>query len=175
MWCRKTRGYEWSARALNEVSGSGRTWFVTLTLDPEEQYRALATATLLLGNEKERSVSEIFAARVKVIGRDLTKWLKRIRKNSRARIRYLMVAEAHASGDPHFHLLLHEVEGTVLKRQMREAWRLGFMTAKLVDNAAQATYVCKYISKSDLVRVRASFRYGQHDLTTISHSSPVAA
>ena len=98
--------------------------------------------------------------------REITLWLKRMRKKSD--FRYLLVAEAHKSGAPHFHALIHEMDPLrpCRERDMRKAWRgIGFLHAKLIregeDDAGRAShYLTKYISKSMIRRVRASFRYG---------------
>jgi hypothetical protein len=95
--------------------------------------------------------------------KEITKFLKRLRKESGARLRYMCVAEEHADGDPHWHVLLHEVSGDVRKRSIQAQWKLGFSAAKLVDTSSgrAAAYPCKYLSKSIAARVRASIRYGE--------------
>lgn len=165
--CRAVRRRLWSARARAEVQASVRTWFVTLTLRPEEQYRFLAQARL-----SAKAASEDFDAlpywrqfdlRHRAICPEITKYLKRVRTESGAPLRYLLVAEAHKSGAPHYHMLVHEtdVSSPVRHACLSSQWKLGFSNIKLCSDLRMATYLCKYLSKSNAARVRASLRYGQ--------------
>jgi hypothetical protein len=119
--------------------------------------------------------AEQFRERHREIGPEITKWLKRVRKNSGASLRYVLVAEPHTGksgkgsganlGLPHYHLLIHEAdESSPLRaRHMRDSWSLGFSKVILVDQDAElrhAAYVAKYLSKSASARVRASQGYG---------------
>ena len=170
--CLRWRAYQWRERAMLETSAAPRTWFVTLTLRPEEHWlaelRASAECRRRGVSFEQLSPSEQFEERHKVIGYDLAKWLKRVRKQSGAKLRYILVAEAHKSGMPHYHALIHEVYESkpVTKRQLQEQWTLGFSGAKLVEDLRSASYVTKYLSKSVLARVRASLRYGKGALST---------
>lgn len=164
--CLKYRAYNWSIKGFAEVRASQRTWFGTLTVAPANRFIVQMKAEQALidaGGSEKPSSSKLFEQMVKVLGRDLTLFVKRIRKNSGARIRYLLVAESHKDGFPHFHILLHEVEGQVTKRQLEAAWQIGFSNWRLVssDNPKVVYYVTKYLTKSALTRVRASFRYGR--------------
>lgn len=172
--CRKCRNCLWqrqklwSARAITEYRSSHRTWLGTLTLSPDEHDRVLNLCRLdevahnqdfdLLSEQKQ------FALRHNRISKHLTKWLKRIRKDSGARLRYLLVAEAHKSGLPHYHALIHEpvIDEQVTKSVMQAQWPHGFTNFKLIPEheSSAASYACKYLSKSILARVRASIRYG---------------
>jgi len=162
MWCKNQRRAFWSLRAQNEYNASSRTWFATLTLSPHEQWVAEETARRENWNFDGLREEQKFARIVSVIGRELTRFIKRVRKNSKARIRYLLVAEKHKSGLPHFHMLIHEIspEAPVRKAVLKEAWRSGFSKFALCDDAKGARYLCKYLSKEASTRVRASFRYG---------------
>lgn len=72
------------------------------------------------------------------------------------------MVEAHKSGDPHLHILVHEPEGPVTKALLEKQWNLGFSHWRLVGaDRKAAVYACKYLGKEALTRVRASFRYGQ--------------
>lgn len=165
-WCLKQRASLWSARARQEIHHAARTWFGTLTLRPEEHFRTLCVAetrALARGTAwAELSPAEQFRARHAVISEELTKWLKRIRKESGARVRYCLVAEAHKSGLPHYHILIHErwLGGTTGERTLRRQWKLGHSKFNLVENAGAAWYVAKYLAKASAARVRASARYG---------------
>lgn len=85
---------------------------------------------------------------------------------SPAKLRYLLVTEAHKKSEvfPHYHMLLHELDTPVLEYDLRTHWRsrMGFCEAKLVKGEIEkALYLVKYISKSRLARVRASQKYGR--------------
>lgn len=169
--CRKARSQTWTYRAQAEMAGAWRTWFGTLTLRPEEHYRMLCAARLRLEaagvSFETLSQEEQFKERHNQICRELTLWFKRVRKASGAKLRYILVAEAHKSGLPHYHCLIHEVteHGQVRHKTLSEQWSLGFTNFKLVDEHPKAArYVCKYLSKAVEARVRASLRYGQNDL-----------
>lgn len=165
--CRKQRRVAWSARAMAETRSAHRTWFGTLTLRPEEQHlaklRAIARLNARAVSYDELTLRQQFAEHTAAIGGDITKWLKRVRKETGAPLRYLLVAEAHKSGNPHFHVLVHEMspEKPVSWRALSLQWTLGFSKFNLVTETCQATYLCKYLSKDASARVRASVRYGQ--------------
>ena len=165
--CLRARTNMWSARAIDETVLSSRTWFSTLTLHPSAAltFRARGEqAYIQRGYAPSELRGEVlFRAFAHALGPELQLWLKRVRKNSGASLRYLMVCEAHKSGIPHFHALVHERgDGKATKRTMEAAWRLGFSQFRLVDRseAREARYVCKYLAKSALTRVRASRQYG---------------
>lgn len=188
--CRAAKAALWKLRAMDEIQHAPRTWFVTLTFTPDQQAKADYAARLRLAeNGVHRPTgSELFAARFEALSPDVTTWLKRVRKRRKhayispnpndrgeecpgwdtAAFRYLMVAEEHESGLPHVHLLVHEISGqTLTKRRLLHTWVSGYANAKLVggeefedDGHKAAAYVCKYISKSMLARVRSSHGYG---------------
>lgn len=167
--CLRLRSRMWTARSVSETRMSSRTWFGTLTLRPGEQYLAKARASHVMSCRNgidfdTLSPKDQFGLIVAQIGQDVTKYLKRIRKESGVRFRYLVVFEAHASGDPHIHMLLHELHADMAVRQrtLEGQWKLGFTKWRLVDTdqPGAAGYVCKYLSKTAAARVRASRRYG---------------
>jgi hypothetical protein len=168
--CLRHRQQLWAARARDEVVLSGRTWFGTLTLSPESYMRSKFAAELYMARRghklEECGESDLFKATVQCIAPEITLWLKRIRKNSGAALRYIIVCEAHKTGVPHWHVLVHENEGKVGKRVLDHAWRLGYSQFRLVDTSDERTsfYVTKYLSKSALTRVRASADYGRAKL-----------
>jgi len=165
--CLKHRAALWRARATAETKAATRTWFGTLTLTPEAQFKALNEARqdiAIQGLDYDAlKPDDQFRVRHRMIGPDITKWLKRVRKNSGAPLKYLLVAEAHKSGDPHYHVLIHErsIDLPVRHKVLTTAWRLGFTKFNLIDNPNQATYLCKYLSKSLRAKVRASQAYGK--------------
>lgn len=163
--CLRARSQEWTYRAKRELAAASRTWFGTMTLTPHEHYMAsLRWETAKVGRSwRELSPAEQFAAEQEVVAKDVTKWLKRVRKESGAPLRYILVAEAHKSGLPHYHILVHEVSPAhkVGERVLRLQWKLGHSKFKLVEGSATAGYVAKYLAKSSEARVRASVRYGK--------------
>lgn len=180
--CLKHRKRLWAARAIDEVNASNRTWFGTLTVNPAERFRCqlLAEQWLLSrghGAWSKQEPDNKFKALVKVLGAEITKWLKRVRKASGAPLRYLLVSEAHKDGFPHFHLLIHEQALPVTERTLRRQWRLGFSQFVLVDREAPkaAGYVCKYLTKDALTRVRGSVRYGRAHLVARSTERMLSA
>lgn len=164
--CLKARAREWTARAIRETTYASRTWFGTITLSPDWQQWHLESArqrARTAGYDLDADPYGVqFMARVASIGLEITRYLKRVRKDSGCRLRYLWVAEHHASGLPHFHCLVHEIAGTITKRVLQGQWKQGFTQFKLVDEEKPkaAAYVCKYLSKASVARVRASLRYG---------------
>lgn len=167
--CLRQRAKLWRERAEVECRKASRTWFGTLSLRPDEHYRALLCARVGTGS----TAAEEFAARNRMIQKWITLWVKRVRAESGARIRILVVCEAHKSGLPHYHALIHECSPSerVRERTLRGQWPHGFSMFKLVNPAKGSAvgYVCKYLSKSNLARVRASVRYGElrpHDKAT---------
>lgn len=169
-WCLKRRASLWSLRAKAEIHAASRTWFGTLTLRPEEHFqvlcRAMAKASATGVEWTELSPAEQFQRRHSVISEEITKWLKRIRKESESRLRYCLTAEAHKSGLPHYHILIHErwLGGQVTERQLRRQWKLGHSKFNLTPSSQAAWYVCKYLAKASEARVRASVRYGTSGL-----------
>jgi len=168
--CLLVRARRWRVAAEAEIAGSARTWFGTLTVAPEHQYSSLVRG---LAERRARGIPredlgslEEWRARHRVISRAITLWIKRLREAAPqgAAFRYLCVAEAHKSGLPHYHMLLHEVfeEVPLRHRLLKGSWPLGHDLWKLADKSA-ARYMAKYLAKSALARVRASLRYGDFD------------
>lgn len=167
--CLKARYWLWRLRACTELLTAERSWFGTLTLSPESHYIMRCRADLRL---RSRSVLSFdgtdedtdFRERHSEISKELTKWIKRVRKASGANIRYLLVCEAHESGLPHYHILMHQREGAPLQKRQLECWGWGFTNFKLVDDAVRTSgYVTKYLLKDARARLRASVLYGQHE------------
>lgn len=169
--CLRVRSWEWSQRARNELASWPRSYLGTLTLSPESQllmtYRAHERLEAERVGWNTLTAGEQWMYRVRECGEEITRYMKRVRKEMATRSRYLLVAEAHKSGDPHFHMLFHECERFspeafdtyhVLKSQ----WKLGFSDFGGIDfgDVRGARYVTKYLAKSALARVRASARYG---------------
>lgn len=165
--CLEHRRRLWTARAVDEIKAAQRTWFGTLTVSPDNRFRIMLQAErerLRAGRETygQLEASEQFRLFAGALNRDVTKFLKRCRAIAPGHLRYLLVMEAHKDGFPHAHILIHEVGEPITKRRLEDQWRLGFSHWRLVGDSPQAaTYVCKYLNKSALTRVRASQRYGR--------------
>ncbi len=147
----------------------GRTWFLTLTLSPQWHSTMANRARLRLARQsvdfETLTPATQFAERNREIGREITLYIKRVRKRAGVPLRYCLVAEKHKSGLPHYHALVHEVDfdNPVRSSILRKEWKLGFSQCKLVaqgDEAKTANYVAKYLSKDAASRVRASVGYG---------------
>lgn len=159
--CLRTRAALWRGRAQIEMRRACRTWFGTFTLSPENHYLMLARAGF-----DQPDIETEFKARHREISKEFTRYFKRLRKNSGAQIRYLLVAERHKNGLPHYHALIHESDcfRPVRHADLSAGWVLGYTRFKLVEGTQHAAYVSKYLSKDAVARVRASIRYGHHDL-----------
>lgn len=167
--CLRRRSRHWAARAKFETLAAPRTWFGTLTANPDWQtrmrYRAVIAAEKRGVDLLAEGQEEIFRAVSSEMGKEATLWLKRVRAQSKASLRYILVVEAHKSGLPHMHCLIHDcATGSPVKwRHLHDQWSLGFSRFKLIsldEKTKFVSYVCKYLSKSPLARVRASLNYG---------------
>lgn len=180
--CLRAQQNLWRTRAIAEWNTAARTWMGTLTLSPDAHAAILFRARARLGEAKWHAMSadQQFLARADLIGEELTKLWKRIRKNSKlpsGALRYLRVFEKHpgagpAHGLPHIHCLLHEVRSDqpVREKMLATQWKLGFSTWRLVTDPKGCRYVTDYVTKSaGLARVRASQHYG--DGKTLSKHS----
>lgn len=150
-----------------ETTRRARTWFGTLTMDPHWHSLALMRARSKHSDWSRLEESRQFGALVREVSPELTKYLKRVRKQSGAPLRYILVSEKHSeqlAGLPHFHLLVHELDADtpVRKAVLKDEWKLGFSRWKLADRWT-ARYVCKYLAKEASTRVRASKDYGRED------------
>ena len=166
--CLKRRSARWAARAHVELAAAPRTWFATFTLSPEARVRFQYRRDLKLLSHGVRpgslSDDEKFRELASEVGSELTKYFKRVRKESGAPLRYLLVSEAHKDGFPHFHALIHETSAfnPVRHELLTRQWPWGFTRFKLCPSDSKvAYYVCKYLAKSALTRVRASLGYGK--------------
>lgn len=176
--CLRARATLWAYRAVEELSHAPRTWFATFTFRPSEHFRmrVQTSARLRAGGVEFETLSPLEAQRElsATYGAELTKYFKRVRKQSGVPLRYVLVQEAHLSGLPHFHALIHEVNPDEPLRHATLAakWELGYTQFKLCDGVKSAWYVAKYLAKSVLSRVRASFRYGQNGLMPKGENGP---
>lgn len=173
--CLSRRRALWVRRAQAECVRveTRRTWFCTLTANPETQLRWTGEAFRRLSDggttPQTLNEGEWYAERCKEAGRDLTKFVKRVRKNSGALLRCVWVFEKHDghgphAGLPHIHGLIHECSDTPVKyRLLKSEWKHGHAKFVLTDaheSERVVGYVMAYLMKSHTVRVRASRRYG---------------
>lgn len=165
--CLRFRRLRWFYRARTEIEISPRTWFSTLTASADWQHLWLSQARSHLAKQgvdydalEER---DRWSELLKFANREITLYVKRLRKSG-LQFRYLCVTEQHKSGNPHWHMLIHETD---LDRPVRWAalagkWRAGYEKHKLVETSRKgAGYVAKYLGKSLAARVRASQAYGK--------------
>lgn len=163
--CRRVRQNLWKHRAKNEIRASSRTWFCTLTFAPERVARATSVLRLAASKQGEDwdafPEARRFSSLASELGSEVTLFFKRVRITG-VPLRYLCVVEAHQSGVPHFHALIHERHPAKPVRYavLKDKWHGGFSQFRLITDFAEAGYVSKYLSKSALARVRASARYG---------------
>lgn len=208
-WCKLMRACGWGHRVEEVCNEHVANWLGTVTLSPFEHSRIDMLRDRVVRRTKlpewfieeqgsfdaaqaEAYRKDVFRARCAVFSKWLTSWLEAYRERRRRALgrrpefKYLMVAEEHKSGLPHFHLLLHEKEWGELVRLdemysfwdrkhqtwsvrvddaagLRKTWVQGFTSFELVRDAHGASYVCKYLSKEMLWRVRASLRYCTSD------------
>lgn len=200
--CKMHRTRFWTGRAASEYGIARVTYFVTLTIAPEQHARGDAETRVRLSSKgvdfDGLPESEKFEERCRTFGEYITRYIDRVRKGDsehiRPRLRYLVVAEAHDSastasemkGRPHFHMLIHEQhdscalanpdEMEIRKYKsrgewkpgvflgdtawLRAGWTLGFTKVQLATDVGSAVYLCKYLTKSARVRIRASQDYG---------------
>lgn len=139
-------------RAKREYVISQRTWFCTYTLRPSARH----VMSVLAGTHVQD-----FRPVCAEVMKQFTLYMKRLRKQTKAALRYCLVAEKHADGFPHLHCLIHESAGSapITRRDITDQWHLGFTTAKIAQDHSYG-YLAKYLAKEQLARVRASLRYG---------------
>jgi len=175
--CLRVRANRWAARGAAEAMLSHRTWFGTLTWDPahREVVKAIArreSRNKGYGDWEAMAESDQFAFLWKASALELTRYLKRVRKEAGTAFRYCAVVEAHKDGFPHVHMLFHEQLHEVRKRTLDGQWRVGFSQWRLVPHGEvrPVFYVAKYLAKHSFARVRASSSYGQGRKRPISHT-----
>jgi len=173
--CMKARRNQWRIRAAIEYASSPRTWLLTLTLNVEAQLQITYEADLRHIEKTGSSLLSLTAQQQYpfLAGegfRLVTKYFKRVRKNTSKSFRYLVVAEPHKSQVPHYHALIHEGPEAVLKRELQENWQHGFSNCKLCLNPKGIDYAAKYITKANGGRVRASVAYGKTPVPAYANS-----
>lgn len=176
--CRKARRNEWRDRMRNELRSSHRTWFGSMTLSPEAHFLMVTRARAKAGHDaNDWSTRDEFRARDSQAYKEVQKFFKRVRKETglpAKSLRYVCITEAHKSGLPHYHVLVHEkFHGQNVRHKcLNHHWHLGFCNFKLVKDERQALYLAKYLSKDATARVRPSGYYGQ--VAKVAEAKPVS-
>jgi len=140
--CRRRRQMQWQHKANNECAVATRNWFGTLTFEPDMQMQILHIARAKAHQKScdfdEGSPREQFIGLVASASRFITLYLKRLRKRSGAKFRYILVAEPHKSGKPHYHVIFHETIGSQIlpHRVLTECWPHGFTKFNLVGEGS---------------------------------------
>lgn len=146
-----------------EIDNTERTWFVTLTLSAKaraDMDRQVRTRMNLDRVHLKQPRQQYHQDRV------MYEWVRDYLKRCRyhfemhggARLRFVAVAESHADGTPHMHLLMHTHTMITYRLLRRAKWGHGFVDARLADRQT-AEYLTKYLTKAQ-GRVRASQWYG---------------
>lgn len=154
--CMRVRQYSWMARAAHEQAFAKNTWFITWTYRPSVR-KSVQQRASELGKDCSHTVTQRLVA---AAGEYVSDTVKRLRKGGFA-FRYLCVPELHRDGFPHWHGLIHDLDGDLNHEVLTAAWREGWSVVKLVRDANALRYVTKYLSKERLGRVRASLSYGE--------------
>lgn len=158
--CLTFRRLHWRERILTEIERAPRSWAISLTFSPTHLAGIIYEA-----DEQNVSVERAAYGHVQ-------QYFKRLRKvrtigGQPLNFRYVAVFErGKLKGRPHYHLLLHEINGPVTKRVLESRWR-SYSAPRLVAKAdsrdcrRKASYITTYATKSFDVRPRASRGYGK--------------
>lgn len=179
--CRQYRRWLWQFRMTEELRRAVRSWYGTLTLRPDVQYRVLTETRQYLRGRGVRwedlSEDEFFRAHAGFALKEVTKYIKRFRKQAygpkgKAPFKWVCVTERHKSGLPHFHMLVHEVEmRPIPHRILSGSWGQGFEKWRLVkldeNPKIVAGYLCAYLQKDFSTRIRNSEKYGEQQIATV--------
>lgn len=183
--CREHRRKTWMARAVVEHNRSARSWMVTFTLSPAWQAELSVKADKLYRQKHANadlptSKQERLDLKMRVLKRLIGRWLRVLAGpgSTASKRAYVLVAELHKSGEPHFHMLIHEREaGSIFRDEdchftrrgeyfvgdesrAKKLWRFGFCRISMCKDEAGAVYVMKYLAKTQTYRVAASQHYG---------------
>lgn len=154
--CKERHRAHWWHRAKYEMTRWGKAWFVTYTYNQDARLERLYKATKSAGFQRSDWQQEDL---LKICGQDLTKSIKRLRKNNPdVEFKYLFVFELHKDGYPHIHGLIFT--RALTKRDIEASWSLGFTKVKLVKSDEAIGYVTKYLNKDVQTRIRASLKFG---------------
>lgn len=144
-------------RAAWEQSRSKATWFFTFTYGPLARANILSRAHAL--EDGRRSQSERLC---RAAGTYVAAYMRRLRKGG-LRVKYLAVPEPHRDGFPHWHGLVHDLDGNADWETLTHGWSHGWSVFKIVRDVGAIGYVTKYIAKERYGRIRASIKYGDRE------------
>lgn len=165
----------WRERILRETNSHEYNYFVTLTFSPTHLAGIIGEAHMYSKKEGMKAIEEKGYRHVSL-------FLKRLRKGRTTRIRdaapdgslarerqvfdglkfrFFAVFElGEKTQRPHFHLLMH-FDRWVPPKVIETEWRSRSEAALVNTQDGMATYISKYLAKSDgASRVRASRQYG---------------
>lgn len=121
--CRLNKARGWSIRIMHEVKVAKLSCFVTLTYNDDHL-------------PKNNSL----------VVEDCQKFMKRLRKNTKVKVRYFLGGEYGEIGKrPHYHAILFGVDKT-FRAEIERSWGLGYVTVADVSDQ-HALYVAKYTTK----------------------------
>lgn len=127
--CKKRRVNDWTFRLMQEDKRSTSSYFVTLTYDNDSIPR---TPNGFLTLKKD----------------DVQKWLKRLRKVNKSKIRYYCVGEYGGQRmRPHYHLIMFNVDDI---ENIASCWNKGLVHIGQVTTDSVG-YTCKYIDKAQQI------------------------
>lgn len=136
--CKATKRSEWYIRIRTEAKQWNSCHFVTLTYAdeflPYVKYRAENGTTVPIPGLSKR---------------DLQLFLKRLRKNTRKKVKYFAVGEyGEKSYRPHYHLILFGLDQKQIYDDILLSWKKGHVRVDPV-NDARIRYVTGYVLKKD--------------------------
>lgn len=125
--CMRLKRHYWSTRLSKETRYSDSAFFVTFTYT----------------NENLRYGSEGAVLHYP----DFQKFMKRLRKIDKSRIKYFVVGEYSESGRPHYHALIFNAKKLIMDR-IEDVWKLGRCHVGKV-NEKTINYTLKYLITKD--------------------------
>jgi len=175
--CLRVRAAKWRSAAMIEVGRHPATLFGTITQRPDDHYQDLLRVVKRCQEDRvsfaDLTPEQVFSERLRLISPKITNYQKRVRKQVHPmRLRFFWVAEAHQSGLPHLHCLVHLWPPTLATgwdayptyAALKGHWPWGDVldfSGVARDDPKQVFYICKYLAKQSLARVRTSLRYGE--------------
>ncbi|AXH76974.1 MAG: replication initiator protein [Microviridae sp.] len=141
MECKKQKYNGWRIRIIEELKHDSQAHFVTLTLSTES-LRELTEAVHtkqpgIYGYTLDHAVATVATRR----------FLERIRKQTKRSVKHWLVTELGHEATEHLHL--HGFIWTPDKALIENQWKYGFVWIGEYTNARTASYVTKYILKTD--------------------------
>lgn len=150
--CRLSKSREWANRVIMEQLYHSESWFLTLTYDDKHLPRAFPV---------DKITGEILSVHSTLVKDDLQRFMKRLRFNSKQRIRFFAAGEyGTQTYRPHYHLLLFGLQLDDLEVLRKSVFGDQYYTSKLISKCWQegfhilgkvtwqsAAYVARYTMK----------------------------